>query len=245
MPTILYNWLQDNYDRLINWQDRLQRELPGLMLVLPEPEAGPILDLGCGTGGHLKPLLERGYHAYGVDLSENIVKVAQKKLAKWNPPIVVGDMVDGTPADWKGFATQLCLGNTLSHLTPTRIGDFAEATFKRAKRGGMLIVENRNWDRLLEVRERFLKPVMSEDHLFLRVLDFPKTPRQPVIMTVALWHKDRWQSSSVPLWPIRAKKLENIFRKAGWKPVRISGNLAGIGFDPVLSTDWVSVWRKG
>ncbi len=244
MPHRLYNWLQDNYDRLINWQDRLKRELPGLMLMMPDADAGPVLDLGCATGGHMKPLLERGYKCYGIDLSEHLIEVAKDKLSQWAPPLAVGDVIKGVPKEWKSISAQLCLGNTLSHFKPNTIAKFAESTYKRAKRGGILIIENRNWDRLLEVQERFLKPVVHNDTIYMRVLDFPKTEREPVVMTVALWRKDRWESSSVPLWAFRAKKLDKAFTEAGWKLVGVSGNLAGASFDPVLSTDWVTVWKK-
>ncbi len=38
-----------------------------------------ILDLGCGTGGHVIPLTRRGYRVTGVDLSEEMLSKAQIK----------------------------------------------------------------------------------------------------------------------------------------------------------------------
>jgi SAM-dependent methyltransferase len=41
-----------------------------------------ILDLGCGSGGHLLPLARRGYELVGVDISPSMLSLARKKVAK-------------------------------------------------------------------------------------------------------------------------------------------------------------------
>ena len=41
-----------------------------------------ILDLGCGTGGHARPLVRRGYVVTGVDRSEEMLNIAQSKVAE-------------------------------------------------------------------------------------------------------------------------------------------------------------------
>ena len=51
-----------------------------------------ILDLGCGTGGHLIPLAKRGYHVTGVDRSEYMLKCALKKMKQEN---VEGELLKG------------------------------------------------------------------------------------------------------------------------------------------------------
>lgn len=48
-------------------------------------KVGAILDLGCGTGGHAFPLLERGYQVVGVDRSEGMLSQAIRKLAALPP----------------------------------------------------------------------------------------------------------------------------------------------------------------
>lgn len=39
-----------------------------------------VLDIGCGTGGHLKYFAQKGYMCTGLDSSENMLSIAQKKL---------------------------------------------------------------------------------------------------------------------------------------------------------------------
>jgi SAM-dependent methyltransferase len=55
-----------------------------------------ILDVGCGTGGHLIPLARRGYEAVGVDKSEWMIDIAKKKICKYNLParVLVADVLD-------------------------------------------------------------------------------------------------------------------------------------------------------
>jgi len=38
-----------------------------------------ILDMGCGTGGHAIPLARRGYEVFGIDRSEQMVRIARNK----------------------------------------------------------------------------------------------------------------------------------------------------------------------
>ena len=45
------------------------------------PEKGKVLDLGCGTGlPYARSLVEKGFDIVGVDLSEDMVKVASKNV---------------------------------------------------------------------------------------------------------------------------------------------------------------------
>lgn len=43
-------------------------------------ERGKILDVACGTGNVTLPLVQKGYDLIGVDLSEEMLTVAQQKL---------------------------------------------------------------------------------------------------------------------------------------------------------------------
>jgi len=51
-----------------------------------------ILELGCGTGNYTKILLEKGYDVLGLDLSEEMLKIARKKVPNGN--FVQGDIKD-------------------------------------------------------------------------------------------------------------------------------------------------------
>ncbi|MBA3532043.1 MAG: class I SAM-dependent methyltransferase [Ardenticatenales bacterium] len=53
-----------------------------------------ILDLGCGTGGHLLPLAQRGYEVAGVDRSPEMLEGARRKLggAGFSARLEVGDV---------------------------------------------------------------------------------------------------------------------------------------------------------
>ncbi|MBF0750835.1 MULTISPECIES: class I SAM-dependent methyltransferase [unclassified Pasteurella] len=58
-------------------------EKPTMLSLLPELQGKKLLDLGCGTGGHLQLYLEQGARTVvGVDLSANMLKQAQIELEK-------------------------------------------------------------------------------------------------------------------------------------------------------------------
>lgn len=70
---------------------------------------GSILDLGCGTGMALKLLLEKrsGIKAYGLDLSENMLKVAESRLGS-KAELTKGD-AENMPYKDGSFDTVLCI----------------------------------------------------------------------------------------------------------------------------------------
>ena len=55
-----------------------------------------ILDIGCGTGGHLLHLAKRGYEVLGIDKSISMVRVAEEKIRKHElrAEVLVADMLD-------------------------------------------------------------------------------------------------------------------------------------------------------
>jgi SAM-dependent methyltransferase len=44
-----------------------------------QPPSGSVLDIGCGTGGHAIELARRGYAMHGVDLSQDMLTIAEGK----------------------------------------------------------------------------------------------------------------------------------------------------------------------
>jgi 2-polyprenyl-3-methyl-5-hydroxy-6-metoxy-1,4-benzoquinol methylase len=46
---------------------------------------GPILELGCGTGRLVIPLLSTGFHVHGLDANTAMLAVARQKAASLSP----------------------------------------------------------------------------------------------------------------------------------------------------------------
>ena len=58
-------------------------EKPTMLSLLPDLQGKKLLDLGCGTGGHLQLYLERdAASVVGTDLSVKMVEQAEKELKK-------------------------------------------------------------------------------------------------------------------------------------------------------------------
>ncbi len=58
-------------------------EKPTMLSLLPDLKGKKLLDLGCGTGGHLQLYLKRGAaKVIGTDLSEKMLEQAEKDLQK-------------------------------------------------------------------------------------------------------------------------------------------------------------------
>ena len=72
-----------------------------------------LLDVGCGTGSALLPMLERGYEVTGVDVSDAMLAEAERKT-EGRARLLRGDMRD-LPAIGE-FDLVWCLGDALNYL---------------------------------------------------------------------------------------------------------------------------------
>lgn len=90
-----------------------------LYLSYARSKGGPILELGCGTGRVLLPLLKRGYHVAGVDTSEAMLALAREKLAEYPESrlsLVCTRLQDLDGIRDETYALAYCALNTWSHL---------------------------------------------------------------------------------------------------------------------------------
>lgn len=70
------------YD-LVYKNKNYQKEVDFITRLFPyEPKK--ILELGCGTGNYTKILIKKGYNVLGLDLSEDMLKIARKKVTHGN-----------------------------------------------------------------------------------------------------------------------------------------------------------------
>ncbi len=79
----VFGWYASFYDALYRDKD-YEAECDFLEDVFSRYQAHPIrsvLDLGCGTGGHVMPLVRRGYATLGVDRSAEMIRLANAKAS--------------------------------------------------------------------------------------------------------------------------------------------------------------------
>ncbi len=120
-----YRRLAKYYDLLYDYKDYnketdfIEQIFRKYALIKPKR----ILDLGCGTGGHIIPLAKRGYDCCGIDLSKDMIKLAKEKAKKENlkeVEFIVGSMHDFcAPGVFDGvisMSSAICFLNTYPHF---------------------------------------------------------------------------------------------------------------------------------
>jgi SAM-dependent methyltransferase len=70
---------------LYDWEYRRRREDLGFYRMLADERGGPVLDLGCGTGRLMVPLLQDGHVVVGVDHARAMLARAAERVARLPP----------------------------------------------------------------------------------------------------------------------------------------------------------------
>lgn len=149
--------LFDRFSRFYDDDYRGYDDDVGVLLELAQEAAGPVVELGCGTGRILLPLADAGVTVTGVDISPALLDVARHKLAAGGlagqVTLVQADLrAPDLPAGVFGLA--ICTSNTLMHVaSPDGQAQVLAAATRLLAPGGLLFVDLFNPDiaRLLEI----------------------------------------------------------------------------------------------
>jgi glycine/sarcosine N-methyltransferase len=254
----MYDTFSSDYDRFVNWENRLVGELPFLEEQLrdlqgPGGGAPRVLDAACGTGMHVIALAQRGYPAAGADLSGRMIERARANAVVAGVTARFATAGFGELAAAFGrasFDAVFCLGNSLPHLLDrpalvAALADFADCL----RPGGLLLVQNRNFDAVLAAQERWMEPQShregEREWLFLRFYDFEPDGLINFNVVTLTRGEDAWQQrvASTRLYPLRAEEARDLLEGAGFRQIDLHGNMAGAAFDPHSSGNLVITAR--
>ena len=113
----MYKYFSKIYDKFMEYSDYgAWEKVVESLIAEGKPNGKDLLDIGCGTG-ELLLRMAKNYRCHGLDLSEGMLKVADRKLKHRDVKLFLGDMVDFNT----GFQYDImvALFDTVNHILST------------------------------------------------------------------------------------------------------------------------------
>jgi len=139
--------MKDQYKNIAAWYDRIFEPMnSGLrkigLKMYPIKAGMNVLDIGCGTGAHLKLYQDEKCNVFGIDLSESMLEVAKKKLG--NDADL--KLCDATKTPFEDNTFNLILSSTVLHemSQQVRVDVLTEAKRILKKDGRILLIDFHN-----------------------------------------------------------------------------------------------------
>jgi glycine/sarcosine N-methyltransferase len=259
----IYDDFSQDYDRFVNWQPRLAAEIPFIQNYLQHIKEQTnriprLLDAACGSGMHAIELAKSGIIACGADLSPKMVEKAIGNAKSAGVKVKFLESPFGNlTTDFRNeqefpFDMVTCLGNALPHLLSiemiqTAIWDLSNCL----QSGGYLLFQNRNFDAILNNRERWIAPQgRKEDQnewIFLRFYDFDRDGL--ITFNIIRLHRsgeESWQQriSTTRLYPLKRDVLVGLLEDSGFTDITCFGLMADEPYNPATSENLVVAARK-
>lgn len=246
----MYNDLSTDYDRFVNWQNRLPIELPFILEHLRHIHATSVLDAATGTGMHAIALARQGYQAAGADISSGMIEKARANATLMGVEVhfeQAGFTSLASVFGKQSFEALLCLGNSLPHILSLpelneALHDFAACL----PPGGLLLVQNRNFDSVMRNQARWMEPQShaeaGAEWIFQRFYDFdPDGLLTFNMITLKRLEGESWTQKVVSsrLRPLLRDELISSLREAGFENIKPYGSMSGESFDPDRSGNLV------
>jgi glycine/sarcosine N-methyltransferase len=251
-----YDALSDDYDHMVSWEERLRREEPFFEKVFADRGVASVLDAACGTGMHAVAFARRGLRTAAADVSPAMIDRARghARAAGVNVAWSVagfGGLAAAFPGEVGAFDAVTCLGNSLPHLPDDAVLGAALADMARMLRpGGVLVVQDRNYDRVLAERVRFM-PIAArgepgDETIYIRITDFLGADRLAFTIVTLRNAGGAWScvAKTTPLRGIQRATLERSLARAGFTAVECFGSYAGAAFDAPGTGDLVAIAVK-
>jgi SAM-dependent methyltransferase len=251
-----YDHLGQDYDLMVWWQERIAREEAFFNRVFEERGVRRVLDAACGTGMHSIAFARGGRECTGADISPVMVQCARRNAREAGVRVRFEVAGFGELSQRVGgvFDAITCIGNSLPHLANEGSLDLCLFDFAEVLRpGGILVIQNRNYDRLLRNRQRFMPLAARTDGegetVFLRMTDFVSEAGEDSVVFTLVTLKKRngvWSQTvrSTPLRALRRANLEAALFKARFSSVQVYGSYDFAAFDAPGTNDLVAVAVK-
>lgn len=254
----MYDDFSNDYDRFVNWAGRLAHELPFIesqLTLVAGSENRRLLDAACGTGMHAIALAQRGYTVTGADFSAGMIQRARENALAQAASVqfITAGFGQLAPLAGKGtFSAVLCLGNSLPHaLAAEELAAALEDFAACLRPGGLLVVQNRNFDAVMASLERWMEPQAhrqgDQERIFVRFYDFdPDGLITFNILTLRREETGGWtqQSTSTRLRPLLQAEMITALEAAGYRAIESYGNMSGAAFERRTSGNLVVAARR-
>lgn len=228
-------WFDQDYAAIYEHRDGAEAEAAVAMALARAPQlaAGPVLDLGCGSGRHLAVLRRHNPLAFGLDLSRDLLALAPASLRPW---LLRGDM-RRLPVK-PGRLAGICLWFTpFGYFSDAGNRQLFHDLHDRLGPGGVLVLDYLN---AAQVRAR-LVPEDERSHGRLRVASRRTLEGDRLVKRMTITHLDtgrvRQALESVRLY--EPEELQAMARAAGLEPAWAAGDYQGAPFEPGASARWI------
>ena len=216
------------YDAI--WSEEVD-DVPFLLWLLGTP-AGRLLELGCGTGRVLLPLLKHGWRGEGVDASEVMLDLCRRKLGNENLPALLHQQRIESLDLGRRFHRIIIPGFTFQHLLRTE--DALEA-LRRCRthltsRGRLVVSLYLPWESLRIGDERTWKLRSTAPFGNGRtVLCHESMTADPVLQNLTIWN--RYEIIGAEGTPVDQTLVRNQVRWFGLEEFKLL--LHAAGFDRI------------
>lgn len=186
-----------------------------------------LLDIACGTGNKTLYLTAPGRRVIGMDVDSGMIARARETAGTSGISYDVLDMRD-MGEKYKGMAFDgiACLGNSLVHLSVQDIGLLIKKAYAMLTKGGLLVIQILNYDRILDQNICTLPDIDTEHVTFTRAYSRTRDGLH-FLTSLRLKEQDRVFYNDVILFPLRQSALGGMLAEAGFQPPDWYGSYAG------------------
>lgn len=249
-----YSTIANNYDKMINWEKRLAREIPFFADYLSNDLNKKILDCACATGQHAVQLAQMGYQVTASDINSTMVQQTRELAKEKDVALEVyqSDFISLKEKINDTFDMIICIGNSLPHVeNKDELRNSLENMFSLLKTGGQLIIQNRNYDKIMQDKYQMMPMTkwtnQEEAKLFIRINELNSNQKVSfTIITLSSEENNNWrmETERTELYPIQQIQIDGILKEIGFKDTIFYGNYEKHIFAANSSSDLIVVTTK-
>lgn len=243
-----YDRLSGTYDIMTNFAKRFIHEKPFFNMLIQRYGIKSALDAGCGTGFHSLLLGQLGVQVTSVDISRKMLGRLKDHAQGLQLKIeLIESSFQELPARLqKKYDAVFCMGNSLPHLLSQRELIQSLKNFSAVLNpGGLLLLQQLNYNRILAKRERIQSVREFERLTFIRFYEFHKNSIVFNILTLKKENGElHHELESTTLRPILKDELLHATKAAGFCEARTHGSIALDDFQELTSKDLVVLAQK-
>ncbi len=240
-----YKGFADRYD-WINSQDPGRKEF--FRQLFEMHRVTDVLDCACGTGSDLIMFHSLGYNVVGSDVSDAMLRQAQKKLIKTDIdlPVKKADFRELEKHFKRQFDAVVCLTNSINEvLEESEIRRALKSMKAMLRPGGILVFDQGQSDAMMKNPPRFDPVINNRDFSRLFVMEYSTDVMKVNIFDFVHTEKRcEFQNTTVNV-AIRLKnEWEKILSDVGFSSVQYFGDLDFAPYDKNTSLRLIAVAKN-